>query len=415
MLIYRMGAIASDAAGAFWLGKFTEAGADYGVAVDSEGNSYFCGVRNDSDNLFVFKINAKGALVWQKEYANSASGTELTGIAVDSSGNIAIAGTYQGAEWDRFVVAKLDSSGTLLWQKEIDVNNNAAARDVAIDSSGNIYAVGGSGNGALIVKYSTSGTLTWQRKLSSSSFEAVKIFPSGNIAVVGTQETISGAGILDRALFVIYSSTGTVLDQRTLNTSFNVYGSGIAIFNDNNAYMLAYRRGFETTNVYIVKYEITSNSASIKWQKSFSSSSNTVLKALGVATDSLGNVYVSGKTSQATTPYPTFIFKFDSAGTVLWKRTVTNPTSTQNRMVQSGRAIYIAGSVNLALPIDGSGLGTYTLNGDSYVYAASTLALETPNYGNNAASLTTTTPTYSAINSSYTASTSSYTWNVVTF
>ena len=166
-----------------------------GLAVDGSGNAYvFTTVQgtatfgtttlaawtsNDSDAV-VWKLNANGASVWAGKMGSNG-GDGIEGAAVDSNGNVYVAGawgyggtnqsqnnnfnpgsgpavrlTYQGGGGNNhgdIFIAKLaqgkNGAMTLAWAKDIGDNNGGTAYDhgstalgVAVDGTGNVYTTG---------------------------------------------------------------------------------------------------------------------------------------------------------------------------------------------------------------------------------------------------------------------------------
>ena len=126
--------------------------------------------------IFVANVSAATGLgMWAKSFGGAAGGGTATAVAVDSSGNIVVTGTFNGtvdfgdgpltANGSTGVfVAKLDSSGNILWSKafgDAHVTSATAPVGVAVDASNNIAIAGqfdGSldfGGGALTSKGST--------------------------------------------------------------------------------------------------------------------------------------------------------------------------------------------------------------------------------------------------------------------
>jgi len=128
-----------------------------GVVTDSSGNVYVTGgtkggldgnTSAGNTDLFVLKYNSSGTKQWTKQLGSSGRDS-ANAIAIDSSGNLYVAGiTYGGLDWntnsganDLFVV-KYNSSGTKQWTEQLGTPSSDAANAVATDSSGNVYVVG---------------------------------------------------------------------------------------------------------------------------------------------------------------------------------------------------------------------------------------------------------------------------------
>jgi hypothetical protein len=153
------------------------------IATDSSSNVFLAGQEYQSGNYYtrIVKRSSTGTLDWRTSILTAL---EPTRIVVDSSDNIYVVG---GTTLP--YIAKISgSAGTIIWQKEFTGTSGNKFYDVAIDSDDNIYAVGirteGSATRLLIVKFDTSGNITWQRKISRlTSGTAYNIGSEPKIAV----------------------------------------------------------------------------------------------------------------------------------------------------------------------------------------------------------------------------------------
>jgi hypothetical protein len=138
-----------------------------GVAVDGSGNIVVTGVTESSGyethggyrDAFVAKLSSSGGLLWST-YLGGSGGDGGYGVAVDGSGNIVVTGDTSSSGWvsggfdtildgdsDAFV-AKLSASGGHLWSTYLGGNIDDWGWGVAVDGSGNILVTGGtSSNG----------------------------------------------------------------------------------------------------------------------------------------------------------------------------------------------------------------------------------------------------------------------------
>ncbi len=175
------------------------------------------------------------------QWARKIGGTEAdygNAIAVDSRGDVYIAGMFQGtADFDPgpavvnltpvgdidIFVAKFDSSGNLLWAKALGGGSDDRGEAITLDALGNVYIAGffnayadfdpgpasfvltsSSGNAAFVCKLSNAGDFVWARSFTGAGFasaHAVKIDGLGNVYTTGvfggTTDFDPGAGVMD--------------------------------------------------------------------------------------------------------------------------------------------------------------------------------------------------------------------------
>jgi outer membrane protein assembly factor BamB len=194
-----------------------------GIAVDSSNNVYVVGTvvttsggRND---LFLAKYNSSGSLQWQRLINAASNNTTGSSIQVSSSGNVYVAGTaVPSSNFDMFV-AKYDTSGTIQWQRSIDNSSSYdQGRSLAIDSSENVYVVGGTAFNAFVVtKLNTSGTLQWSRTLSATNADPCgsAVDSAGNVYLLGMNYVGPNQCILAK-----YNTSGTIQWQRSFTDIF---------------------------------------------------------------------------------------------------------------------------------------------------------------------------------------------------
>lgn len=206
-----------------------------GTQVDSSGNIYISSLSGYDGTGFqsvVTKHNSSGTLQWQRKYGHTGSWTNVYNCAVDSSANVFICGNNNATGSYKPYIAKYNTSGTFQAQWGFtDSGNNDYAYNCATDSSGNVYAIfygGAAGSGTShIVKLDSSGTILWQRKLSSDTFLlSIKLLNDDSIYVSGFT---GSSGFLAN-----YNSSGTIQWQRTIS---NVTATNIASLKNNSIYL----------------------------------------------------------------------------------------------------------------------------------------------------------------------------------
>jgi len=177
------------------------------------------------NDAFMRKYDTSGNALWTRQFGTSANDTGR-GIGLDSSGNIYVSGTTEGtfpgqssSGYIDIFLRKHDSSGNEIWTRQLGSNGNDYSNGLALDSSGNVYLAGHT-QGALpgqtplgsldgyALKYDGSGNVLWIRQFGTSGGEyawSLALHSSGNLYIAGsTDSTFTGetsAGFDDAYLF----------------------------------------------------------------------------------------------------------------------------------------------------------------------------------------------------------------------
>ena len=123
--------------------------------VDAAGNVYSTGYRYaNGENSFLAKFSPSGTQLWIKDFTSSASNGQAypSGLAVDAQGNLFTTGytygTFGGASrqnsngYADLFISKFDSSGNLIWNRQLGARYGAFGVDLVSDGAGGAYAVG---------------------------------------------------------------------------------------------------------------------------------------------------------------------------------------------------------------------------------------------------------------------------------
>ncbi len=168
----------------------------HGLALDSSDN---IGIACLSNSLMtVLTISSAGTLTQQKGYGT----LPLTrSLKYTSAGNRIFAG--KGATYPALL--SIDSTGAVVWGQTFSAGRSGRIEEVALDSVGNVYAVGGTLNAAstltqpMILKYSSAGVLQWQKIFTSTdnlTFSACAVDSAGLVYAVGYSSANPVYGIL---------------------------------------------------------------------------------------------------------------------------------------------------------------------------------------------------------------------------
>ena len=179
------------------------------VAVDAGGAVIVTGTSRGSGSNDIYTAKYAGAtndLVWDERYDGPGGGDDTAvAVAVDSAGNVLVAGTVSNNGNPDIYVAKLAAAnGDELWS--VRDNGTGNGEDVgsalAVDAAGDVFVAGSSDNGRnqdlVITKYAASnGARLWSERYNGTgdgddAATAVAVDPQANVVVTGTSEGSNG-------------------------------------------------------------------------------------------------------------------------------------------------------------------------------------------------------------------------------
>lgn len=346
-----------------------------GIGLDSSNNVYVTGFRGYNANSylggFIAKYDTSGSLVWQKELTRTTNNIEFFGSVTDSSGTTYIAGRYDQST-PYFV--KYDSSGNVVWEKLIN-SHTGAGYDASLDSSGNVYFVGqfgwsGGGLAGFIIKYNSSGTEQWQRRIANNDIQAnqtailwgVSTNSSGDSYVTGTVVSPTQYDVV----IAKYNTSGTLQWQRVLANSVNGFnlGYGIAIDSSDNSYITGRMTTSTNTEMFIAKYN---SSGTYQWQRKITNNNGTS-ECIGynTAIDSLGNFMAVGYSGVASGQTSAFYMRAPADGSLTGSYSVATQTvayATSTTLTDgAGAMVDNAGVLTTGSPSTTASAGTLSDN-----------------------------------------------------
>lgn len=361
-----------------WFSTLSSANAEsgFGVYVDATNNTYLVSALGTTNASLFAKLDP---LLSATSFQNTITGANIFGFtAMASNGTDFYAGGYNFGT--RFVglVVKYDSTGALLWQRQITQSSGSIGQcyiyGMGTDASGNVYVSGYafqtniSTDTAFTAKYNSAGTLQWIVSNGTNATEThwgVAADSSGNVYAVGQRP---GSG----AIWQKFTSAGAGSASLLLGAS-NVRFYGIALDSSNNCYMPGANAA--GGSLILVK---TNSSGTVQFQRSINLSA--LEQATCIAVDSAGNSYVAVGNNVATA----HIFKYNTSGVIQWQRSLARTSGTialraitldaSNNLLVTGGTNLNAGDIfTIKVPTDGSKTGTYTVGGGSFTYAASSI------------------------------------------
>jgi hypothetical protein len=280
-----------------------------GIGLDASGNCYVAGNSTGSADwdFLVAKYNDSGAVEWEHSLNGPGDSSDYAmALEVDGDGNSFVGGwtTTKGVSGGQTLLIKLNTAGGVVWTCKTKVSD-ANVRDLFIGPSHDIIAVGmGSQGGynAYATKYSPAGDSLWTKyyKWTGSSGGDGKCGAcalDGSVYLAG----FVGYGTPVDILTVKMSADGDTLWGRAYDGPG--HGSdaanGIAVDNDGNAYVVGKIIGSGgSSDIVVLKY---SPAGELLWDWIYDGSASGTDAPVGVLIDPDGNVCIGGYTRQSET------------------------------------------------------------------------------------------------------------------
>lgn len=325
------------------------------TTVDVDGNVYVVGTTNSSNwvsggynttrsgdyDAFVVKFDSKGVHKWSTYVGGSGKDCGYS-IDTDSTGNLYVAGmtnssgwvsggsdtSYNGGSFDGYVV-KLGSDGSHIWSTYVGGGSMDYATTISVDPNG-VYVAGttisagwvsggwdtsyGGSNEGYIVKISTSGTYLWSSYIGGANIDScfgTDTDSSGNIYVAGSTQS---PGWVSGGYDTVYNGMeGYVVKLSTGGAHiWSTYVGGtsddciydITVDPDNNLYAVGFTNSIGwVSGGYNTSYGNNRDGFVVKinpfgthlWSSYIGGSSDDYSE--GVSVDTIGDVYITGKTS----------------------------------------------------------------------------------------------------------------------
>ncbi|HTC19734.1 MAG TPA: SBBP repeat-containing protein, partial [bacterium] len=341
------------------------------IALDPSGDAYITGSTQSPDfptvnpgqgflagnqNAFVAEINPAGTAVLFSTYLGGSGYDSATAIAVDSSGNIYVAGTtnspnfptqnpiqgvYGGGNSNAFVTEITAGGASLVYSTYLGGNGTDSANGIAVDGAGNAFLAGftsspnfptqnpyqatygGGVDNAFVAEIAAGGTkLAYSTFIGGSAQDgafAIAIDGSDNAYVAGQasspnfptqnpiQATMNGTA---NAFVLELNQAGSALVYSTYLGGNGVdYGDGIALDPSLNAYVTGYTNSSNfplqnpiqssLSNPYddVFITEVGAGGASLIYSSYLGGSGNASGygdQGYAIAVDSQGYAYITG-------------------------------------------------------------------------------------------------------------------------
>ncbi|MDC8004238.1 Ig-like domain-containing protein [Aureisphaera galaxeae] len=196
-------------------------------------------------DVFIMKNDKDGNFIWAKQVGGAFEDLSET-IATDASGNVYIAGYYEGTAdfnpdpdvaynlanadgWTNGFLLKLDVNGNFVWVKNLEGDHSQRFNEMTVDAQGNFLCTGYFRNSvdfdfgpeefiltalsfdnAFILKLDSQGDFVWAQNISCGQCVGSAITTDGDSNVIASG-TLDGSGDFDFGPeeFILASTGGT--------------------------------------------------------------------------------------------------------------------------------------------------------------------------------------------------------------
>lgn len=296
------------------------------VAIDATGNIYVLGHEvvdfgSPRSRMVTIKFGPNGNELWRRSIAPQFPQESSYGIALefDASGDLLVFGQHIGfLDRDGFLAVKYGTDGTQKWKtKVVKTTENITLFDARVSTSGEAYMVGSSG---LVAKLSVDGNELWRTTLANQSGST---FPLRQIAIDSTGILYAVCTFTEGVGVLKVSPTGAELWRKIIGNNGSGLDSEVAVSIGPDGNLVVAGAGGQPGTPQFVTVKIASDGSEI-WRNVKGDSNGG--SASTVVVDASNNVFTGGQMSGRF-----IIEKYSPAGTTLWHAETTSTGDGANQ------------------------------------------------------------------------------------
>ncbi len=265
---------------------------------------------------------------WASRY-NSFTGSNENAydMVIDGSGNVYVCGSSDSiATQSDAIVLKYNSAGSLLWSTRYNgpANTSDGAYSIALDNTGNVYITGysvgtGTGFDMIVVKLNSAGVQQWAARLNGTANQndfgsSIAVDNTGNVYCCGL---INRTGSNEDLATVKLNSSGVQQWIEYYNW-VNGFESGQKIQLDASGNIYVSGKSMNASNNYDIITLKYNNSGANQFTVRFNGVSNKDDYINSMDIDASGNVYICGTSLTTSNGNEGILVKYNSTGTEQW-------------------------------------------------------------------------------------------------
>lgn len=326
-------------------------GVAYNPVTDKYGNVYIAGDTKGAlagqhygkTDGFVAKFDSTGKSLWTKQFGTGED-DNISWVTLDPLGNVYVTGCTKGVVGEKnfgkedILVAKLDTNGNILWQRQYGSDSTDVGNMVYVDIHGDIYITGATkgtmdqlsfgGADCVLLKLDPKGNIIWKKQFGTSKGDECQGITgdSSNIYVCGYtfgELATKNLGSLD-AFIVKFTDRGEQVKQFQFGTQGFDMASHIALDKEKNIYIGGSTGGdFNGKNLgegdgFLSKIN---RNFEILWTRQFGTHKWDGVNGIALNEKVSGNIVVSG--CQHWPSCQSFVRMYSNDGSLLWVNNYT--------------------------------------------------------------------------------------------
>ncbi len=218
---------------------------------------------NESDDIFVIKLDAEGEIIWQTQFgtaeADRAYALTLTdddAIVISGYTRGDLAGTNAGDK--DIITAMISAEGEVLWMTQTGGDGEDKGQAIAVAEDGTIYSAGmttstlgetvGGGIDAVIIELTSAGEVVEIHQFGTSEWDEITgaiVDTNANLVVTGfTGENLAGNFAGDKDIFMaVFDTNFEIISMEQIGTNLNDKGAAITLNDTGDILVAGYTDG----------------------------------------------------------------------------------------------------------------------------------------------------------------------------
>lgn len=317
------------------------------VLQTADGGYFMAGQVTNTKTLFLARTDSSGQLLWENHLALNQS-RAISAYAAPDGGFVVLLENYLDNFENRNAVIKLDASGTLLWTTVIpNVSIANGLSDLIVHSDGNILIAGTTRDANFntrnwLVKIAPDGSMVWDKIFGANGRVIKKIIelPSGDIVVSGHLSQLYVAGL---------TSNGDLIWEKDYPGSSNKINYDLLYTKDNKIALLGTSPNPTSgrLDLCILKTDLNGNQIWFKSHYPFPAGSDALPVLNSFTQDDAGNFYIP-LWGYIDNPLDSDLelLKLSPSGVAQWKHSLGMPANASDILLTKDKYLAMVGDNN---------------------------------------------------------------------